>query len=181
MLTRFGKIISRYCDADAYPLFKPSSSSGLGMSSFKDRSGTDRYFLAVISSTSDTLSTNYNNATVLIGSNNDPESEDDFMLHSPINSGFSSNTGSIIREFDSVTKTLTISRTYTITNTGATDLIVKEIGKLVTARYSSTLDGQVSTNTSTVLQDRTVLDNPLTIAPGESGTIKYGFRYNVEF
>lgn len=64
---------------------------------------------------------------------------------------------------------------YTVQNTGAESVTVREVGWVA--------PNQVSTYSSTTnfLFDRTVLDAPVTIAPGETAVIKYTLGVTLPF
>lgn len=108
---------------------------------------------------------------VFIGTGVTPATAADSGLESYLMSGFSMANPSapaISAETDHVS----ISATYSITNTGDTALAISEIG----------LFGNVYTgsgpSTTVVLLDRTVLEEPITINPGISKMLTYTIRFN---
>ena len=66
---------------------------------------------------------------------------------------------------------LSVSATYSVTNTGSESLAISEIG----AFGNQYID---STTRKTVLLDRTVLDEPITINPYETKQVTYTIRMN---
>lgn len=107
---------------------------------------------------------------VRIGSGATPATADDYTLENLILSGISivNPSGvSVSAEKDGVSATAT----YAVANTGNTAIEINEIG----------LYGEVFTNNSSThlaLLDRTVLESPITINPGESKTLTYTIRFN---
>ena len=108
------------------------------------------------------------NPGVRIGNGVTPPTVDDYNLESMITSGFTCTNPSapaISLENDGVS----ISATYGITNTGTTAMTISEIG----------LFGKITNSNITVfLLERTVLESPITINPGETKQVTYTIRFN---
>lgn len=72
--------------------------------------------------------------------------------------------------------------TYTLTNGGSESITITEIGWFIRnismATWSTTSISNGNTNnTGTYMLDRTLLDTPVTIAPGEVGQVVYELRF----
>lgn len=111
---------------------------------------------------------------IRVGSGSTPASVNDYELESMITSGIS---GSV--SFDS-SRQIDGSGNYqsvylvSITNTGSVDVVVSEIGYAINA-YGATNNGG-SRQEIKILIDRTLLNTPVTIAPGESAVITYTMK-----
>lgn len=111
---------------------------------------------------------------IMIGTGTTPATEDDYMLESKITSGVTaSGTSHSVNVDESGNPYL--EYLFTITNTSENDLTISEIGyvQIINAATSS---GTASTSGDYFLMDRTVLDNPVTIAASESAAIKYTLK-----
>lgn len=86
---------------------------------------------------------------------------EDYQLETPITSGLSvvnsSGTLTAPSAFDSVTHKYSSTRTFTINNTSASSITIKELGIFM----------------SSILVYREVLGTPITIDPGESVTVSF--------
>lgn len=106
---------------------------------------------------------------VRIGSGDTPATADDYTLESVIASGCSvvnQSATTVTKEGDNVSA----YATSTISNTGTTALSISEIGLF----SSIPVDGVGRP----FLLDRTVLESPITINPGEAKSITYTIRMN---
>lgn len=111
-----------------------------------------------------------NDPGVRIGSGTTPATLNDYTLEKPITSGCTFSRPSDVA-VSAESDGLSAFATYAVTNTGATALGISEIG----------LFGQIyigSSSSATVLLDRTVLEDPIVINPGESKQITYTIRFN---
>lgn len=102
-------------------------------------------------------------AGFVIGSGNTPVSLDDYELDTMLTSGFDA--------------TISYSDGYTIiviTNTTNSDLTIRECGIQQTLPYR-----EAQSSTYLCLCERTVLTQPLVIAPGDTGQIRYEFTINI--
>lgn len=111
----------------------------------------------------------YTMSEARIGTGVTPATADDYTLESMITSGISIVNPSAV----TVTKEngyVAVYATYTVTNTGTTSLAVSEIGLFGT--------GFIASNGISMLTDRTVLESPIVINPGEAKPITYTIRFN---
>ena len=107
---------------------------------------------------------------VIFGNGDTPPTPEDYKLSSDIVSGFAYSAAISKASTDSGTG---ITATYTITNTSASAIVIKEIGvvaKLMASNYSGLQ--------YIGLLDRTVLDTPVTIPAGGVGQVVYTITYN---
>lgn len=110
---------------------------------------------------------------IYIGSGSTPASENDYALETPIISGLSASTPAVVRSVDGDGNPY-ISFTFTLTNSTASDKIVREIGyfQLVNAgSYNSSGGSQTS-----IMLDRTVLETPLTVPANGTAAVKYELK-----
>lgn len=111
-----------------------------------------------------------NSAGVLFGNGDTPPTMEDYKLSGDIISDF---TYSAAISKDSTDNGVSITATYTITNTSSSEIVIKEIGvvgKLVSSNYSGPQ--------YIGLLDRTVLDTPVTIPAGGVGQVVYTITFN---
>lgn len=117
---------------------------------------------------SKTACTSTSNTGVAFGTGSTPPSLDDYWL-----------SGDLITEISIVAQRITRANTeggvgftskLTVENTGSDSIVINEMA-IVAKCYK----GGTTANGS-VMVDRTVLDTPLTLAPGEQGTIDYTFN-----
>lgn len=114
------------------------------------------------------LAENTNNVNIVLGSGTTPATIDDYMLESWITSGLSCV---ITSELDDDNDTIW---TITATNTSQSEIVIGEVGIHAKAYYGN---NSVS-NTATFLFERTVLETPITIAPGGVGQVTYKIKMN---
>lgn len=107
---------------------------------------------------------------VLIGSGTTPPKGDDHDLESPITTGFDvryPSAGSVSREADCIKW----SATYAITNTNTAPLTICEIGLFG--------EGRCEAGTAVrILCDRTVLEAPIVIEPGQCKQVTYTIQFD---
>lgn len=104
-----------------------------------------------------------------IGTGITPATADDCTLESVITSGLtvqSASSVTVTRENDFVAA----YAIYTLSNNGTTAVSISEIGLFCTPDGSGT--------TKPILMDRTVLEKPIVINPGEAKPITYTIRFN---
>lgn len=179
MLTKYGKIAIQFTNASQYPLFQPNPYPEKGVIPFKNAAGVDKFFSMFLRSNSDSPVKNVNSSGVIFGSGNTPATEDDYCLESIISQNVNLSKGSSrVFRWDFENSKLYIGIDYTISNTGAESIEIKEVGKTVSAYSSSELNGDATGNEFVVLLDRTVLDVPVIIPAGESGVVRYEFEYD---
>ena len=115
---------------------------------------------------------------VVIGSGSTQATINDYALESQIRSGFTSS-GSVSKITDSSNNIIGKTILLGITNTSNNIITINEIGFVCPCKYTNTPSSSTSLSNSTewtFLVDRTVLDTPLVIPAGESGTIEYIFE-----
>lgn len=114
------------------------------------------------------------NAGIWVGAGNKAESDSDYSLESRITSGLTANTPTATPGYDSdYNPTMTID--FTLTNTSASEIVVREIGYFQQAHGSTTL-GSAATSTNIIMLDRTVLSNPIAIPAGEYAAVRYTLK-----
>lgn len=100
-----------------------------------------------------------NYAGVILGDGDTPPALNDYCLSGNIITDFTATTAlTILAQNDGVY----IAATYNITNTGASTFTIKEIGARKGESYSGT---------NPILYYRSLLDSPVSIAPGDTGII----------
>ena len=118
--------------------------------------------------------TNAAAAGISIGTGGTPATVNDFNLESTISSGVSLSVSTTEAGCEPPGAPF-LAYSVTITNTGSEAITIREIG------YKQNIKGAPypggTTNNSTVcLLDRTVLDTPVTIQPGDAGVIRYTLK-----
>jgi hypothetical protein len=126
-----------------------------------------------LSSVTMTLTTSASGTGICVGTGNTAAAATDYQLESPITSGLTASVTQMVGVDGSGNPYLTFD--VTITNTGSASVTIKEIG------YRQNLSGATENGGSSVsnrvcLLDRTVLDEPVTIAAGGIGTIRYTLK-----
>lgn len=113
------------------------------------------------------------NQGIYIGSGNTPPTENDYALETPITGGLSASTPAVNRGADGDGNPY-IAFTFTLTNSGATDKIVSEIGyfQYVSASYYNNSLGYQTA----MMLDRTVLETPLTVPANGTAAVKYELK-----
>lgn len=107
---------------------------------------------------------------VIFGSGTKPVTEQDYKMEGVIATEYSS-TETITTTLDSVT------HTYSITNTGTSDMVIGEIGLFKTIEQRN-VSASNKHYYSDVLMERTVLDTPVTIPAGGMAQITYTIQMN---
>jgi hypothetical protein len=110
-------------------------------------------------------------AGVYFGTGTTPATRNDITLESPITSGLTVTKDGIAITANESGQYCVIG-TYSVTNTGADDVNIWEIGCFAGIRTAN------SNGYTAILMDRTVLDAPITIKAGETKTVNYGFEFN---
>lgn len=114
--------------------------------------------------TQPTIATNLSSLYgTVIGTGSTPPTLADIDLESRITSGVSVSQASAVRGVDSAPY---LEITISITNTDSSELTVREVGFIQQVYYGSS-------SSHPVLFDRTVLETPLVIQPGDAGILKY--------
>lgn len=110
---------------------------------------------------------------ISLGTDDTPATEDDYNLGNTITAGISMAVSSKAATF--VNGQPALKYTLTVTNTGAEAVTVREVGTKQNVQCDI-YPGHITTSPSTthvVLIDRTVLDAPVTIQPGDAAVIEY--------
>lgn len=110
------------------------------------------------------------NAFVYFGKGTTPATLDDYKLESRITSGMTINEQSIISSL--VDNVVTKKASYILKNTSSSDITIGEIGIYRPIFYGT---GSVTY----FLLERTVLDEPITIPSGGTGTVTYTIKIQV--
>ena len=134
------------------------------------------YYMNYVSNPMSRFRTAYCKATptygVYFGSDPTPATENDYKLGSMITSGLSIvNPSNVARSENADLGTVTNSAVYTVTNTSENEINIYEIGW-----YTDHTSGS-SSGLHYLMLDRTVLDEPITIAPGEVEYIVYDLTF----
>lgn len=106
---------------------------------------------------------------VAFGTDGTPPTPDDYRLAGNV---ISSLSGTVAKNVNIDEYGTTMTAIYTLTNSGAEDVTVREIGLFRQGYYSSLK------YTSTFMLERTVLDEPVTIPAGGIGQVTYTIRMN---
>lgn len=111
---------------------------------------------------------------VYFGSGRTPATRDDYTLESPITSGMTavSRGHALFKEKDGL---YVYEQRFELTNTSDSNITVREMGQIRTVSYYY---NSSSTYNYPVLMDRTVLDEPVDFAPGETKLITYRVEFN---
>lgn len=132
--------------------------------------------------TDGTLTTDKYSSGISIGTGDSPESKYSNNLDSTITSGVTLTLTSTKAKINGQYRVLEF--TFTITNTGSEQLIVKEVGykqRVYVGRYIGDTTTSTSAASIVFLVDRTVLTTPLTIQAGDAGILKYAIQFTETF
>lgn len=142
---------------------------------YKTPKGTTRYFVLGVGvyTLGKSLITNLNSDSangIAVGSDDTAESANDYTLGSVI----STVSGNVATTQPVVSGNL-VKRDYilSVANTASSDITVREVGIFVNQSAASTQNYSGLTSSSAFMVDRTVLEEPITIPPGESASITY--------
>lgn len=111
---------------------------------------------------------------VHVGSGNTAPTEDDYDLESEITSGLTANTAAPIFNVDADGNPY-IDIVFTLTNTTASDITVREVGYVQQNMTASTLGSPVN-DSARLLMDRTLLDSPVIVPANGAAAIKYTLK-----
>lgn len=141
--------------------------------------GTDCYVSAPKSTSQFPASYFVNSVTLTnspgfwVGTGTTPATENDYALENRITSGLSSISITYVQAAGQDTNgNPNTEYLISVRNTSSAAINIGEIGLVQMCIYGTTQSG-ISSNSGLFLIDRTVLDTPVTIAPGETKTIDY--------
>lgn len=118
-----------------------------------------------------------NDYGVWFGDGNVEPTLDDYNLSGTILlSTDASGTGSCVSTMNSNTGEASLTGTYTINNLRDTEIVIREVGIVLNVKAATTATG--STSASYFLVERTLLDEPVHIAPGGFGQVVYTVKMN---
>lgn len=109
---------------------------------------------------------------VIFGNGTEPVMFDDYCLSGDIISTFTYATAMSYKYDDDG---VTVSATYTLTNTGSEPFTISEIGLIATS-YTPGRGYQNNSTVNECLIERTLLDEPVTIPAGGVGRVTYTIR-----
>lgn len=186
MLTRWGKVAAGILHSGGNSkncIFEFVSDPNYTTGTFKAVNGTERCFAPYPSGLSmSNLTLIAASAGIAVGSGSTPATVDDYCLENMITSGITATIPvTATATYDNTHKQYVVSRDITIANVGSEAITISEIGIHASAKYADSVGVTVSSSSTTVLADRTVLDTPVTIPAGQSGVVRYEFRYDVDF
>lgn len=116
---------------------------------------------------------------VYFGSGSTPATKADYTLASPITSGLAITSPSAVVWSDDGNGKHTACADFTVRNTSQSEINIYEIGlfSAVQSNYSG-YNGNYSNQWWLTLMERTVLEEPITIAPGEAKLVTYKITFN---
>ena len=131
-----------------------------------------------------TVTGRYATSGFVLGSDGTAPTENDYMLGNQIINTISASLQNTIEsKYDSDRGVYIARRLITVTNNAADDLIIREVGRLVQVCCNTTGLGDEVTYSQNLLRsvmlDRTVLDEPVTLHGGDSGVVVYEFLYDI--
>lgn len=125
-----------------------------------------------------TVITNKHYQGVYFGSGSTPATKADYQLENPITSGLSiTNPSDLVWQNDSDGKYAAIAD-FLVRNTTEAEVNIYEIGVFVPVTTSSGSAANLQIPVNYVLMERTVLSEPVTIAPGEAKLVTYKITFN---
>ena len=165
-----------------------NSSNNYGFVNAKNAAGTEFvagpqiainntfYYISSITATGSNSSVG-----VAFGSGDAAPTENDYTI-TPISGLDVTSPGSVFTTtYDNVSNKYHTYYNYTVTNNNAEAVTIKEIGKFnafYKASAVGSLCGSSNSDKMSVLIDRVVLDDPVTIPAGESGVVRYSVNYS---
>ena len=155
--------------ADFYNHSAPSQNISYLMSEF-----------ASVTTLSDKRSSAGSSYGVLFGSGNAEPKADDYCLSGEAIDGLGSSNITSVETSEVDDDHLTVTRTYTITNTTGNDITIGEVGLVyyLQAYTSATSTGSSYKKYWSYLVERSKLDSPITIPAGGVGQVVYSIRMN---
>lgn len=129
--------------------------------------------------TSITESGNSASTGIAIGSGDTAPTENDYTLENMITT-LSATIGNEENVFDETTHKYFARVDLTVSNNTGSDVTIKEIGRFISMYTASEQYATVSTGSTSpksIMVDRTVLENPVTIPANNAGIVRYEFYY----
>ena len=123
------------------------------------------------------LTLNAQNAGVSFGTSDTPATDEDYILGNTITSGIA-GTFTCTKAMDGTNPVVTLN--CVLSNSTASDIVVKEVGIKCTGYYAATVGG-TSNSSRVVLIDRTVLDTPLTVPARGNAALYYTLKTDYTF
>ena len=163
-----------------------SNNTVIGVTPVRDVSGRRRYATNYFSNTSNfpyggnwTFTLDVNGSGVCIGTGSEPPNEEDYNLQEHITGGVAMLL--ISREIGQENGCPILTYTFSIANTTQDTLIVREVGykqPFNCANGPGRLSASNTDNTGNyvLLLDRTLLDTPMVILPGDVGILVYKLK-----
>jgi hypothetical protein len=142
----------------------------------KNKSGTTIY---ITRNNFNTITLSYVNASnsvgISVGKGTSQESDDYYSLEDMITSGLIAVgiVNEIYEEGKDQNNNLQTMIVLTLRNTTSTPITITEIGYTANVYAVTRNDGSASPTQQYILIDRTLLSQPITIQPNETGTIQY--------
>lgn len=188
MLTKWGK----YCasmikdtsgsavpsQASILPKLILSVSSAPGLIAAKTIANNDYYISPVPYNIAHYIISNMSETSsygIAFGSSNTPATENDYMLGSFIPNLTGNASEQTIADLATLTYKAQIQ--LTISNNTGSPVEINEVGLFGLFNTTTTRGANVSNTRRCIMIDRTVLENPVTIANGDSGLVQYDFIY----
>lgn len=110
----------------------------------------------------------------LFGSGTTPATEDDYTIESQITGITGTYSSDNYMQYNSDTESWDLFFQYTINNPTENDVVISEMCRFITIAKGTTKGG-ASSGTTSVMLERVVLDNPVTVPAGEASVINYTF------
>lgn len=109
------------------------------------------------------------------GSGSTPATRDDYTLESVIASGLRITNNDVAIENDGNGKYI-VSASFIVQNTSEAEVNIYEFGVFTPISNDTSVSGSITWKM--VLMERTVLSEPITLAPGESKLVTYKITFN---
>lgn len=117
---------------------------------------------------------------VHFGSGTTTPTENDYLLTNSLTSGYSAALNYTEMGLDQQNKPYALAR-YTITNNSSANITIAEIGMISNSFVVADNSSTTNVHGTDFLIDHTLLDTPVTIAPGETAPIEYVLSCDMSF
>lgn len=111
---------------------------------------------------------------ISVGRGNRPATEDDYRLEDKITTGLTAESPTKTSGVDSDGNPY-LEYQFLLSNTTGADIVIKEVGYGQSV-YCGNTAGATSISTYSILFDRTVLENPLTVPANGTAVLKYTLK-----